>query len=101
MIIMNRSNNHLKSFSKHDEQLLATMTHMIDSHPNAHVTMASFNVINVEGNGLGGFLQGLVNQVPVQDMRVYKAKQTQPRQVKHKVVNTGLEKHTIYFTFHG
>ena len=94
------AHNYLQSYSVHDEQLLATMTHMVASHPNAKITMASFNVINVEGNGLGEFLQELVNQVPALDMKVYKVKKSVPRQSKHKVVDNGLEKHSIYFTFH-
>ena len=94
------AHNHLKSSTSHDEQLLATMTHMVASHPNAKITMASFNVINIEGDGLGEFLQELVNQVPVLDMKVYKVKQSAPRQTKHKVVDNGLEKHCIHFNFY-
>lgn len=94
--------NFLKSFTKHDEQLLSTMTHMIETHPNAKVTMASFNVINVEGDGLGEFLQELVNQVPVLNMRTFKIKKStaKHRQVKHEIVDSGVEEHSVMFTFH-
>ena len=91
---------HLKSSTKHDEALLATMTHMVETHPNARITMASANVINVEGNGLGEFLNELVKQVPVLEMHVYKVKQSRNIQCKHKQVNNGLEKHSIHFNFH-
>ena len=93
--------NHLKSYSVHDEAVLATMTHMIEAHPNANVTMASFNVINVEGNGLGAFLQELVKQVPVLEMKAYKTRHNNPKKSKHTVVDNGLEKFTVFFTFHG
>ena len=100
---MNRCNQHyLKSFTKHDEALLKTMVGMIETHPQANITMASYNMINVEGNGLKDFLQGLVNQVPVLDMKMYKVKQTntKKRQGKHKVVETNKDIHSIYFTFY-
>lgn len=95
--------NHLKSTSKHDEALLVTMYNMIESHPNAHVTMASFNVINIEGDGLGEFLQELVKQVPVLKMRTYKIKKSngKHKQRKHEVVDNGLEKNCVWFTFYG
>ena len=92
--------NHLKSSTKHDEHLLATMTFMVGSHPDANITMASSNVINVEGDGLGEFLECIVNQVPVLGMHVYKVKQNKSIQCKHKQVNNGLEKHSIHFTFY-
>ena len=99
---MMRTKQHfLKSDTKHDEALLKTMTHMINSHPNATITMASFNAINIEGNGLGEFLNELVKQVPVLKMRVFKIREESPKQVKHKVNVTDVEKHTVIFTFHG
>ena len=92
---------HLKSLGNpHDEALLATMTHMVETHPNARITMASVNVINVEGNGLGEFLNELVKQVPVLGMRVYKSKRGKQIQSKHRKVDNGLETHSIHFTFH-
>lgn len=92
--------NFLKSMSKHDEAVLATMTNMINTHPNANIRMASFNVISIEGDGLGDFLQGLVKQVPVLNMKVYKVKPSgTPKQAKHEVVNNGKDIHCIYFTF--
>ena len=93
--------NFLKSSTKHDEAVLKTMTHMINSHPNATITMASFNAINIEGNGLGEFLNELVKQVPVLEMKVYKIRETEPpKQVKHKVNVTDVERHTVIFTFY-
>lgn len=95
------TNNFLKSSTKDDEALLATMTHMIETHPNATITMASFNVINIEGDGLGEFLQELVKQVPVLNMKTYKIKKStgKHRQVKHNFVDNGVEKHSVMFTF--
>ncbi len=98
---MNNSRNHLKSFSVHDEMLLATMTHMVNTHPNARVLMASCNVINVEGDDLDDFLNELVKQVPVFGMKVFKVKKcVNPKQIKHDVINNGLDIHSIHFTFH-
>ena len=94
-------NLHLKSSSKHDEAILAVMAHMIESHPNATITMASSNVINVTGNGLGPFLKALVNQVPVLNMNHYQSKRQKQKQFKHKMVdNGGAETHCIHFTFY-
>lgn len=93
--------NFLKSYTTHDEALLKTMTHMIETHPNAEITMASYNVINVKGDGLGEFLQELVNQVPVLNMKTYKVKKSNSKfkQVKHETVDTGVEKNCVWFTF--
>ena len=94
--------NYLKSFTKHDEQLLEVMMNMINTHPNAKILMASYNVINIEGNGLGEFLQELVKQVPVLEMTTYKIKQSNGKfkQVKHQVVDNGVEKNCVWFKFY-
>ena len=90
--------------SKHDKALLSVMTFMIESNPNANVTMAQNCFITVEGDGLFPFLEALVNQVPVLDMKVYKIKKSNKnskfRRVKHETVDNGLEKFGVYFKFH-
>lgn len=103
MTNMANMSNHLKSYSTHDEQLLAVMTNMIESHPDAKILMASYNVINIEGDGLGEFLQEIVKQVPVLKMRTYKIKKSngKHKQRKHEVVDNGLEKNCVWFTFYG
>ena len=86
-----------------DLHLLKTMTMMIETHPDATVTMASSNAINVSGDGIGDFLQELVNQVPVLNMKYYQSKSKSNStfvQCKHKRVDRGVETHCIQFTFY-
>ena len=96
-----KNNLFLKSFDDiHDESLMEVMVHMIESHQNAEILMASSNVINVGGKNLTDFLQTLVSLVPVRDMKVYKCKpHGEPKQIKHEIRYKG-EVHSIHFTFY-
>lgn len=89
-------NNFLKSFTTHDTQLLCAMTNMINTNPNARIIEASFNLIKVMGNDLEDFLDVVVSQVPVLDMKVSQVKNT-----KLNRNNPDCDIHCVFFTFHG
>ena len=89
--------NFLKSTTIHDEALLSAMTNMIATHPNAEIKMASFNAINIKGDGVDQFLEELVNQVPVLEMSLIKVKKTDAKQHKHQKSSAT---HCIHFSFH-
>ena len=92
--------NHLKSFTKHDEALLETMTNMLASHPDASIIEASYNIIKVKGDNLKEFISILIDQIPVLDMKMYKIKRKEGKQTKYTKIFHKQDVHCVYFTFY-
>ena len=92
--------NYLQSFTEHDEALLVTMMHMIDTNPNVKIIEASYNIIKIEGNNLEKFLNALVKTTPILDMKAYKVHKKQPKQKKYKTNTDEYDLYCVYFTFY-
>jgi hypothetical protein len=56
-----------------DKHLMEVMDNMIQTNKNVTETLALNNTIQIKGDNVQDFLNVLVNQVPVLNMRTYKA----------------------------